>query len=382
MKRSHWLIAPILTVMLAAPIATPFTSNSADALIKTQMVKAATDTSSATTYTSAEKAAIEDFQAQYASLSDSDNDLSVLYQTEPNFSATFAPGVLSPTVINKMVAWINYYRSLSGLPAISASTDSNDLAQISSAVMAYAESDPYKNQHNLQNTTKPINLPTLYWNRAILGTGESNLYFGFPKTVGEPIRELMLDNTNISGMDAGHRAWFLSPFLSTVGVGIAKSQAGRYYESVLVNNSPDRNRTPSSEIVSYPNNGVFPVEELTAANGSTQIPWSISSASSANLVTDDTKITVTNLTDGTTGTTSPIYSGSAAYSKSFMSFLPPNAVTINDHSQYKVTISGLNSDSQPNYSYQFKTFSEAGNGVSGSISDTVNTQEKITTNVN
>ncbi len=65
-----------------------------------------------------------------------------------------------------------------------------------------------------------------------------------------------------------------------------------------------------------------------------------------------------------------------------MSFLPPNAVTINDHSQYKVTISGLNSDSQPNYSYQFKTFSEARNGVSGSISDTVNTQEKITTNVN
>lgn len=304
--------------------------------------------------------------------------MSVLYSTKPVLSDTFDPGALTSNVIDRTVSWINYYRSLSGLPAVSQAPDSNTLAQISSAVMAYSESDPYKDQHGLANTAKPIGLPDVYWNRAVLGTKESNLYFGFPTTIGAPVRELMLDNTNVSGLDAGHRAWFISPYLSTVGVGMASSQAGRTYESVLVMNSPDQNRTPALNVVSYPGNGLFPVEELTTDKGITQIPWSIGFATGTGLVTDSTTITVQNLTEGSSGTVSPTYSGTEAYQGTVLSFLPPTAISINDHSEYRVTVSGLNSDTMPSYTYTFKTFSEKGSGVNGTVSDSA--AENTTTN--
>ena len=50
----------------------------------------------------------------------------------------------------------------------------------------------------------------------------------------------------------------------------------------------------------------------------------------------------------------------------------------NDHSEYRVTVSGLNSDTMPSYTYTFKTFSEKGSGVNGTVSDSA--AENTTTN--
>ena len=380
MKSKRIFVGTAIALLIATAASTPIQNlDAANTEVTTTTVKADTTT----TYTSSEEQAIKAYQQQYASLSGDSDTIANLYDTNPVFSDTFNPGVLKTSVIDQTINWINYYRNLSGLPDIAGNLDSDTLAQISSAVMASAGSNPFKNQHGLVNTTKPTNIPDIYWNRAVLGTDSSDLYFGYPTTIGEPIKELILDNTNISGLDVGHRAWLLSPYLSTVGVGIATSPAnGRQYESILVRNTPDANRTPALNVVSYPGNGVYPIEALVASTGSTAIPWSVAFAQNENLVSDNTTITVTNLTDGTTGTVSPSYYGSEGFSKTVVSFLPPTNVTMNDHSQYQITVNDLNSETIPSYSYTFKTFSENGSGISGQTSDKTNSNNTDAVNSN
>lgn len=355
MKKHRLLLESAVALLMAMSISAPAsTTYAATEAALTSSTAVPTDQDS-TAYTAEEQATINKLQAEYAELVGSNNSISDIYATIPSTTAPFATGALNSTAIQKVVAWVNYYRALSGLPAINSNSDSNDLAQIASAVMAYAQSDPYTNQHGLKGTTQPQDISDLYWNRAILGTSQSDLYFGFPSTLGSLVKELIIDNTNIDGFDTGHRAWLLSPYLSKIGVGMAKSDTGRTYASLLVANTPDQYNTPSQNVVTYPSQGVFPVEELQDDKA---LPWSVAFAKDADLVTDNTTITVTNLTNGTTGTVLPSYSGSQAYSKTVISFLPPTTLTINDHSEYQVTINGLNSSSMPSYTYTFKTFSE------------------------
>lgn len=359
MKRNHFFVGTAIAVLLATSFSAPSQVTFAASEQAATTATAVPTADDAVAYTADEQAKILDFQNQYADLTGSGDSVFNLYQTTPGVTDTFSPGVLLPATINKTVAWVNYYRALSGLPAINSDDDSNQLAQISSAVMAYAQSDQTKDQHGLKNTTKPDAISALYWNRAVLGTSESDLYFGFPNTIGSIVRDLEIDDTNIES-NAGHRAWLQSPFLSKIGVGIATSMTGRQYASLLVANGADQYRTPDKEIVTYPGSGLFPVEELTGSKNQTNIFWSMMFASDENLVTDDTTITVTNMTTGATGTVFPSYHGSEAYSGTVVDFIPPTNVPINGHSQYKVTINGLNSDSMPSYSYTFKTFSEKG----------------------
>lgn len=317
-----------------------------------------------TYYSPSEIAQVKELQRTYQSL---DNDLynkNNLFTVAPNLATngSFNPGVLSNNAINGTVNWINYYRQLSGLSPITTKEASNNTSQISSAVMAVSNSSPYINQHFLANTPRADFLSPYYWNQAVYGTGYGNLYFGFPKTIGEPVRELIYDDTDIEGANTGHRAWLLSPKLSTVGVGIAIANSGRQYETIFVNNPTDLYNTPEKSVVAYPSR-LFPVEELTNRYGAL-IPWSITFADqNKNMVTSQTSITVENLTDGTVGTTVPSTDKSYAYLSDVIAYIPPKGVTINDHSSYRVTINNLNSESIPSYSYTFKTFSETANGL-------------------
>ncbi|WP_099974297.1 CAP domain-containing protein [Lactobacillus terrae] len=313
-----------------------------------------------TSYTVEEKTQIADIQNSYNSLDNKTYNKANLYQTSPLLSQNFQPGILSDNAINGTLNWINYYRKLSGLDAVTLNKTTSNQSQIASSVMAASLSNPFLSQHFLANTQQQNNINDKYWNQAVYATGNSNLYFGYPRTLSEPIKELVIDNTNIDGLDTGHRAWFLSPQLSSVGIGITIANNGRQYENIFVNNVADTFNDLQKNIVTYPNNGVFPFEELEDATGSTNIPWSISFAKeSGNIVTDNTEITVTNLSDGTSGTVKPINDKSYVFASDVISFLPPNNVTIDSHSKYQVTINNLNSEEHPSYSYTFKTFSES-----------------------
>ncbi|MFC6323970.1 CAP domain-containing protein [Companilactobacillus baiquanensis] len=357
MKRSRLLISCaslLLFFSVAAPTTVQATSN----------VTTNISDFYRTYYSPSEIAQIKQFQQTYQSL---DNDLynkSNLFTTAPKLTTdgTFDPGVLSGNALNGTISWINYYRSLSGLSPISSKEASNNTSQIASSVMAVSNSSPYINQHFLVNTPRSSFIPDRYWYQAVYGTGYGNLYFGYPKTIGEPIRELIFDDTDIEGSDTGHRAWLLSPKLSTVGVGISIANNGRQYETIFVNNPTDIYNQAEKSVVTYPYN-LFPVEELTNKYGAL-IPWSITFADqNKNMVTDQTSITVENLTDGTVGTTTPLTDRSYAYLSDVIAYMPPRSITINNHSTYRVTINNLNSESVPSYSYTFKTFSETANGL-------------------
>jgi len=357
MKRSRLLISCaslLLFFSVAAPTTVQATSN----------VTTNISDYYRTYYSPSEIAQIKELQQTYQNLDNNLYNKDNLFATTPRLSmdGTFDPGVLSNNAINGTVDWINYYRALSGLSPIYSKEDSNYTSQVSAAVMAVSNSDPMINQHFLVNTKRASYISSHYWNQAVYGTGYGNLYFGFPKTIGEPVRELILDDTNIEGNDTGHRAWLLSPRLSTVGVGIAIANNGRQYEDIFVNNPPDIYNQAEKSVVTYPSN-LFPVEELSNKYGNS-IPWSITFADeNQNMVTDNTSIKVENLTDGSVGTTIPLTDKSYAYLSDVIAYIPPKSVTINDHSSYRVTISNLNSENTPSYSYTFKTFSETANGL-------------------
>lgn len=318
-----------------------------------------------TYYSKSDIQKIKNFQAMYQNLDNGLYNNNNLYQVAPNLSqdSNFYPGILSPSAINGTLGWINYYRALNGLTPIYTKESSNVISQISASVMAVSNSKPYLDQHYLTNTQRGNYLTDQYWYKAVYGTGYSDLYFGYPQTLGEPIRDLIHEDTNLETNDTGHRAWLLSPKISSVGIGITIANSGRQYENIFVNNPQDIANLPQRDVITYPNAGLFPVEELTASYGGV-VPWSISFVNgNKNLINGNTTITVENLTDGTSGTTQPLSDKSYAYINDVITFLPPQSVTINEYSSYRVTISGLNSQNTPSYSYTFKTFSEKANGV-------------------
>ncbi|WP_057766162.1 CAP domain-containing protein [Companilactobacillus tucceti] len=357
MKRSRLLISCaslLLLFSVAAPTTVQATSNVTTNISDLYR----------TYYSPSEITRIKQLQQTYQNL---DNDLynkSNLFTTAPNLTTdgSFYPGTLSGNAINGTVSWINYYRELSGLSPITSKEDSNYTSQIASSVMAVSNSNPYISQHFLANTARPDNIKDIYWHQAVYGTGYGNLYFGYPKTIGDPVRELIFDDTDIEGANTGHRAWLLSPRLSSVGVGIAIGNYGRQYETIFVNNPTDIYNQAEKSVVTYPYN-LFPVEELTNKYGAL-IPWSITFADqNKNIITDQTTITVENLTDGSSGITTPLSDRSYAYLSDVIAYMPPKNIAINDHSTYRVTINNLNSESVPSYSYTFKTFSETANGL-------------------
>ncbi|MQS52518.1 hypothetical protein [Companilactobacillus mishanensis] len=381
MKRNKQLFKSALLIALLA-LAVPTTVvNAATAptnISESSVAQSTADTNATTSYTTSELNAAKAYQATYQKLVASDSPTSI-YDTTPVLTGSFEPGVMNKSAISQIVSWINYYRSLSSLPAVTENATTDRPAQISASVMAAAQSTPYLPQHGLKNTTKPDNVSDLTWNQAVYGSTYSNLYFGFPTSLGSPIRELMLDNTNTEGLNAGHRGWFLSPFLTSVGVGSATSSTGRLYENIFVVNPMDGYRVATNHVVTYPGSGMFPVEELQADNGTTQIPWSIAFATQKDIVNGTTSITVENLSDGTKGTVEPSYNGNGGYCNTLVTFLPPATLTVNSHSQYRVTISGLSSETTPSFTYTFKTFSEKGSGVDGTVIDNASTATDATT---
>ncbi|WP_173002821.1 hypothetical protein [Lactobacillus helveticus] len=59
---------------------------------------------------------LRQFQRQYYSLSKIKYTKQNIYQQQPNFGLPFSAGVLNPTYIPDTMDYVNYYRSLAGLP--------------------------------------------------------------------------------------------------------------------------------------------------------------------------------------------------------------------------------------------------------------------------
>ncbi|RVU71052.1 MULTISPECIES: CAP domain-containing protein [Lactobacillus] len=305
----------------------------------------------AATFSPGEVSQVHHFQKEYASLSKKRYNINNLYDEAPHLSAPFKAGKLKKNYISSQLAYINYYRSLFGLPAVTANATTNTTAQKTAAVMAAINANPFINQHGLPSETKPNYINHSLWKLAQDTSETSNLNFNVnDQTAGDVITDLLTDHYNLTGSDTGHRAWLLSTRLTTTGIGAAYGSNGYRYSVQKVLNVDDLFKPASKAAVVYPSNGVFPVE---LAKGK-KVAWSIYLSNRA--FTKKPKITITDKDTKITHTATNIknYSNNGYGNfKTVITYSPGKTKIIAGH-EYVVKVNKL-------YKYSFKLFKQTTN---------------------
>lgn len=324
----------------------------------------------AATFTAQEINEVHNFQKEYASLDKTTYSAKNIYAQKPNLGKKFNAGSLTDKYIQTQLDYINYYRSLFSLPAVSTTSTLNKNAQTTAAVMAAINANPFINQHGLPSETRPSYISRSTWKLAKDTSETSNLNFNVSRqTAGDVITDLITDHYNLTGSDTGHRAWLLSSRLTTTGIGAAYGLNGYRYSVQKVLNINDIFRTASQPVVAYPSVRLFPIELLQGKN----IMWSF--YLSDKTVKNKPVITITDLDTKviTTATHVKNYSTSGYGNfRTILTYSPAGTKLVAGH-EYEVNIEGVQK-------YRFKLFKQ------DSTNDTTNyqtqTQESTTTSTN
>ena len=123
-------------------------------LIATPALSAST-TAQAATFSTTEIKQVHHFQQEYADLNKTNYDSSTLYSKTPHLSRKFNAGQITDKYADSQLQYINYYRSLFGLPPVSENKTAQKNAQKTAAVMAAINANPFVNQHGLPTETRP-----------------------------------------------------------------------------------------------------------------------------------------------------------------------------------------------------------------------------------
>lgn len=300
----------------------------------------------AANFSDGETRQVQVLQKEYAALDKKSYNSSNLYQTPPNLAAPFSSGVLKADYIKSQLDYINYYRSLFGLNAISADEKSNQSAQQTAAVMAAINANPFINQHGLRLDKRPSYINKSLWKLAQDTSETSNLNFNVnDQSAGDVITDLLTDHYNLTGADTGHRAWILSTKLSSTGIGAAYGTNGYRYSVQKVLNVDDLFKVASQSKVIYPSAGVFPIELAEGKN----IAWSLYLSNQAYSGTPKIKITDKD-TGKTYSATNVANYSKAGYGnfKTVITYSPGKTPIVAGH-EYAIKIGKLDS-------YSFKLF--------------------------
>ena len=153
----------------------------------------------------------------YASMSQS-----VTYSVEPSLSEPYAPGVLSNETEESALNLLNQVRYIAGL---------NADVTLDSEKSKYAAAGTLLNHLNNTLSHYPVRPSVLsdsayneLYDMGYTGSGSSNIGWGY-RNLNQAIIHGWLADDDSSNIDrVGHRRWFLSPSMTTVGFGVT----GRY----------------------------------------------------------------------------------------------------------------------------------------------------------
>lgn len=303
---------------------------------------------SAAIFTPAEKNLVNQRQTLYESLDKTVYSPANLYAVPPKLVDLFSPGQLPNQYINAQVAYLNYYRTLFDLGPISSNPEDNKAAQVTAAVMAATNADPFVDQHGLNTITKPDFINQSEWLTARQVSSSSNLNFNpYQESAGDVMTDFLKDNNNLSGADTGHRAWLLSTRLSRTGIGAAYGTNGYRYSVQTVMYGDDIYRAASKSTVSYPSSGIFPIELLEGGD----VPWSF--YISDQKINTTPVITIRDMDTNTTSTATNVGNYSKNNYGNFntvITYSPGNISLISGH-QYEVSIQGIGK-------YTFKLYNQ------------------------
>lgn len=306
----------------------------------------------AASYSASEAKLVRKFQTEYHKLDrTSVYDQNNIYVVKPVFASPFNPGVLNKKYIVTSMAYINYYRSLFGLPSELNPVKANQTAQVGAGVLAALNAKTSLRAHGLIGYKRPSYVSSSDWSKAENSTmGNINfLESTTGATAGEIVTDLLEDVDNIAGSgNTGHRALILSARATKMGIGAAYGKSnGKFYSVEHGIFADDILRRPVKNVVSYPASGVFSYE-LTNNH---QIPWSIYFANKR--ISRTPRIYITDLTSHKTYRAIQVrnygtdYYGSG-YS-SALTFKPSSSLKIINTHKYQVKIDKI-------YTYSFRLF--------------------------
>ena len=303
---------------------------------------------SAAKYSKSESRSVKSFQKKYRALNKKVYDQINLYETVPVFTEKFNPGTLEPDYIKTSMNYINYYRSLVGLPSEDNPEKDNLDAQIGAGILAAIKAAPDLNAHGLLNYKRPEMISKTDWETAEDATlGNINfLEDNSSASAGEIVTDLLQDENNLAGSgNTGHRALLLSARATHMGIGAAYGENGMLYSVENGVFADDILRDPAKSVVTYPSNQVFPIELL-----SKNTPWS--AYFSSKEIKSTPTIYIKDLTTKKTYRATRVKNfKNAHYSDGYrtaISFYPGKTKLVNTH-KYQVKIGSY-------YSYSFRLF--------------------------
>lgn len=299
-------------------------------------------------YSKSEIKKVRKFQRNYRSLSKKNYNQNNLYEVTPNYAEPFNPGKLKTNYIKSSMAYINYYRSLFGLPSEANPAKDNDDAQIGAASLASVNARIDLNAHGLLGYKRPSFIDKYAWDTAESATlGNINFLEGNASaSAGEIVTDLLQDQNNLSGYgNTGHRALLLSAKATHMGIGAAYGNNGVMYSVQNGVFADDILRSPVKNTVTYPSNFVFPYELV---NKST--PWSAYFA--GKRINGTPKVYIRDLTAKKNYRGRSVHNFKSVYFSegysSAITFYPGKTKLVNTH-KYRVKIGNY-------YSYSFRLF--------------------------
>lgn len=301
-------------------------------------------------YSNSEAKQVIKFQKAYKDLDTINYDQDTLYLTQPNFASPFNPGVLDSIYINSSMDYLNYYRSLAGLPReINREKDNRD-AQIGAAALAAVNAKTSLRAHGLLGYKRPEFISKKNWEIAENATlGNVNfLESDSGSTAGEIVTDLLKDENNIAGSgNTGHRALILSARATRMGIGAAYGKNnGKFYSVENGIFADDILRKPVKNVVTYPSSQVFPYELSTS-----DTPWSAYFANKR--ISRTPKVYITDLTAKKKYRATHVRNfGTDYYSDGYsaaISFKPSSSMKLVNTHKYQVKIAGV-------YTYSFRLF--------------------------
>ena len=233
---------------------------------------------------------IEELTAMYAQFQTPQNRYAVM----PSTSAPYSAGEVDAFYQEQTMSYLNFYRYVAKLPPLEDSEEKDNLAQHGAVLLASKKSmNNYQVEHY---PSKPANMDNDFYQLGLKGTSWSTIS-GYNyrdrvnsggwtwEQVEEHRREVMLpmsvkfqirDYEPGDFRDVGHRRYLLSPYLNSVGFGMAETPdnyVGYYFFDLAVSDyvQYELNFAQSYDFTAWPPSGNCPNDMMEKV-----FPWSIS----------------------------------------------------------------------------------------------------------
>ena len=276
------------------------------------------------------------------------------FQEEPSINYPYKAGVLNQQYIEQGIKTANFYRYMSGLPMnLMAVKELNDLSQYGSVLAA-------NNGYIDHSLPKPDDMPTDFYNNGSFSVASSNLAMVRWNTkinmLSKTVDDYMFDFNNYG---VGHRMWILSPYVSSIGFGLARDdqQFGYSAMNIFGYRLPVTSYSPYNYFA-FPGNGDYPKEYFNA-----EYDWSIGIDTKNLMLVDleNLKVALTRKSDhkkwefsysnnGNTVGGNFFYVSSGYGKLSTIIFRPNQLDYIQDGEEFTINVSGIKDIYENEYS--------------------------------